>query len=123
MLSKGDDYPIHQTPEPIAFVAGQRNFYDRYFFNGYDSDGEKFFAFALGVYPYLDVMDAAFSFVFDGVQHNVLASKVMGPSPLMLKRCAERHRTQMRMRRPSHQGKGRPLGRRQKTSHRPSHSR
>ena len=67
MLSKGDDYPIHQTPEPIAFVAGQRNFYDRYFFNGYDSDGEKFFAFALGVYPYLDVMDAAFSFVFDGV--------------------------------------------------------
>ena len=31
-----------------------------------------------GVYPYLDVMDAAFSFVFDGVQHNVLASKVMG---------------------------------------------
>ena len=78
MLSKGDDYPIHQTPEPIAYVAGQRNFYDRYFFNGYDAAGEKFFAFALGVYPYLDVMDAAFSFVFDGVQHNVLASKVMG---------------------------------------------
>ena len=26
MLSKGDDYPIHQTPEPIAYVAGQRNF-------------------------------------------------------------------------------------------------
>lgn len=78
MLSKGDDYPIHQTPEPIAYVAGQRNFYDRYFFNGYDATGEKFFAFALGVYPYLDVMDAAFSFVFDGVQHNVLASKVMG---------------------------------------------
>ena len=37
MLSKGDDYPIHQTPEPIAYVAGQRNFYDRYFFNGYDA--------------------------------------------------------------------------------------
>ena len=33
MLSKGDDYPIHQTPEPIAYVAGQRNFYDRYFFS------------------------------------------------------------------------------------------
>ena len=53
MLSKGDDYPIHQTPEPIAYVAGQRNFYDRYFFNGYDAAGEKFFAFALGVYPIL----------------------------------------------------------------------
>lgn len=78
MLSKGDDYPIHQTPEPVAYVAGNRNFYDRYFFNGYDADGEKFFAFALGVYPYLDVMDAAFSFVIGGVQHNVLASKVMG---------------------------------------------
>ena len=36
MLSKGDDYPIHQSPEPIAFAGQSRNFYDRYFSNGYD---------------------------------------------------------------------------------------
>ena len=39
MLSKGDEYPIHQTPEPIAFSGTDRNFYDRYFFCGYRPDG------------------------------------------------------------------------------------
>ena len=77
MLTKGDDYPLHQTPEPIAYVGGNRNFYDRYFFNGYNADGSVFFAFALGVYPYVDVMDGAFSIVIDGQQHNVIASKTM----------------------------------------------
>ena len=51
MLSKFDDYPIHQTPEPIAHpVTGDRNFYDRYFFNGFSRDGELFFAAAIGLY-------------------------------------------------------------------------
>ena len=49
MLTKGDDYPIHQTPEPIAFSGTDRNFYDRYFFNGYQPDGTEFFAVAFGV--------------------------------------------------------------------------
>ena len=36
MLTRFDDYPLHQTPEPVAHPAtGDRNFYDRYFFNGY----------------------------------------------------------------------------------------
>ena len=40
MLTPFDDYPIHQTPEPIAHtVGGDRNHFDRYFFNGYDRDG------------------------------------------------------------------------------------
>ena len=77
MLSRGDDYPLHQTPEPIAYVGGNRNFYDRYFFNGYNAEGSLFFAFALGVYPYVDVMDAAFSVVINGEQYNVIASKTM----------------------------------------------
>lgn len=75
MLSWGDDYPIHQTPEPIAFSGSDRNFYDRYFFNGYSVDGSLFFAAALGVYPALDVIDAAFCLVIDGKQHNVRASR------------------------------------------------
>src|SRR5215470_16050286 len=46
MLTKGDDYPIHQTPEPIAYSGSDRNFYDRYFFNGYSPDGSEFIAVA-----------------------------------------------------------------------------
>ena len=49
MLTKADDYPIHQTPEPIAYSGSNRNFYDRYFFNGYQKRGDLFFAAALGV--------------------------------------------------------------------------
>ena len=85
MLTKGDDYPLHQTPEPIAYVGGNRNFYDRYFFNGYNADGSVFFAFALGVYPYVDVMDGAFSIVIDGEQHCVIASKTMSLERLTTK--------------------------------------
>ena len=78
MLTRGDDYPIHQTPEPVAYSGSDRNFYDRYFFNGYDRSGEVFFAAALGVYPNLDVMDAAFSIIRRGVQYCVRASRVLG---------------------------------------------
>jgi hypothetical protein len=81
MLSKADDYPIHQTPEPVAYAGTDRNFYDRYFFNGYradpDTDGDGFFAVALGVYPHLNVMDASFSVISNGVQHNVHASRIL----------------------------------------------
>lgn len=75
MLSKADDYPIHQTPEPIAYAGTDRNFYDRYFFNGYEPDLSSFFAVAFGVYPHLNVADAHFSTIRDGVQHNVHASR------------------------------------------------
>src|SRR4051794_23899566 len=77
MLSKADDYPVHQLPEPIATAGTDRNFYDRYFFNGYTPDGELFFAAALGVYPHLNVMDAAFSAIRDGVQRNLRASRLL----------------------------------------------
>ena len=77
MLSKADDYPVHQLPEPIATAGTDRNFYDRYFFNGYDAEGSVFFAAALGVYPHLNVMDAALSVIADGVQHNLRASRLL----------------------------------------------
>jgi len=77
MLTKADDYPIHQTPEPIAYSGTDRNFYDRYFFNGYQREGDLFFAAALGVYPHLNVMDAAFCVQNRGKQYNVHASKVL----------------------------------------------
>ena len=77
-LSRGDDYPIHQTPDPIAYSGTDRNFYDRYFFNGYAPDGETFFAAAFGVYPHLDVADAHFCVVRGGVQHCLHASRKLG---------------------------------------------
>lgn len=73
MLTQGDDFPIHQTPEPVALVT-DRNFYDRYFFNGMSPDGRIFFAAAMGIYPALDVIDGAFCVCVDGVQHNLRAS-------------------------------------------------
>lgn len=77
MLTKGDDYPIHQTPEPIAYSGTDRNFYDRYFFNGYQADGSDFFAIAFGVYPHLNVADAHFSCIRGATQHSIHASRLL----------------------------------------------
>ena len=75
MLTKADDYPIHQTADPIAYAGTDRNFYDRFFFNGYNADGSLFFAAAFGVYPHHGIMDGSLCFVIDGVQHSVFASR------------------------------------------------
>ena len=77
MLTPADDYPLHQTPEPMAFAGSDRNFYDRFFFNGYSGDGSVFFAAAMGVYPQLNIMDAAFCLSIGDTQYNVRASKEM----------------------------------------------
>nr|WP_029908641.1 hypothetical protein [Caulobacter sp. UNC358MFTsu5.1] len=76
-LTRGDDYPIHQTAEPVAYAGTDRNFYDRYFFNGYEAtgDGDAMFAAAFGVYPHLNVADAAFCWMKDGRQVNLHASR------------------------------------------------
>lgn len=78
MLTRGDEYPIHQTPEPIAFAGTDRNFYDRYFFCGYRPDGSGYLAAAFGVYPHLNVADAHFSVLRDGTQHCLHASRLLG---------------------------------------------
>ena len=78
MLSNGDEFPIHQTPEPIAFSGTDRNFYDRYFFCGYLPDGDGYFAMAFGVYPHLNIADAHFSILRDGVQHCLHTSRILG---------------------------------------------
>ncbi|MBO9706906.1 MAG: hypothetical protein J7521_01735 [Caulobacter sp.] len=80
MLTKGDDYPLHQTAEPVAYAGTDRNFYDRYFFNGYEpsGQGDAFFAAAFGVYPHLNIADAAFCWMKDGRQVNLHASRWLG---------------------------------------------
>ncbi|WIW95496.1 hypothetical protein [Altererythrobacter rubellus] len=84
-LSKGDEFPIHQTPEPVAYAGTDRNFYDRYFFNGYASDGSGFFALAFGVYPHLDVADAHFSFIRGSTQYCLHASCELGMERMAMK--------------------------------------
>jgi hypothetical protein len=76
MLSRFDDFPIHQTPEPIAHpVTTDRNFYDRYWFNGFTPDQALYFGIALGLYPNREIMDCAFSVVHGGEQRSFHASR------------------------------------------------
>lgn len=75
MLTRGDDYPIHQLPEPVATAGTDRNFYDRYYFSGCSPDGAVYFVAVLGVYPHLDLMDAAFMVQRQGQQESLIASR------------------------------------------------
>jgi hypothetical protein len=75
MLTAFDDYPIHPSADPIAHPAtGDRNHYDRYWFNGIAKDGSFYLGGAMGHYPVLGVIDAAFAVVHEGVEHSVFAS-------------------------------------------------
>jgi hypothetical protein len=54
-----DEYPIHQAPLSLAYVASSdRNFYDRCYFNAHPRTDELFLVTGLGVYPNLGVIDA-----------------------------------------------------------------
>lgn len=77
MLNKLDDYPIHQTPEPIAHPAtSDRNVYDRTWFNGYAKDGSYYFGIGMAIYPHRNVLDCAFSVVQpDSQQHCFFGSR------------------------------------------------
>lgn len=64
MLNRLDDFPIHQTPEPVAHPAtSDRNAYDRTWFNGYARDGSYYFGIGMAVYPHRRIQDCAFSVV------------------------------------------------------------
>ena len=70
MITLLDDYAIHQTAEPLTRPAtSDRNFYDRWYFSGFTTDGGVFFEAALGLYPHRRVMDAHLTVLVDGVQH------------------------------------------------------
>lgn len=77
MLNHLDDYPVHQTPEPLAHPAtSERNFYDRTWFNGYAADGSYYFALGMAIYPHRGILDCAFSVVeAGGRQHSFYGSR------------------------------------------------
>jgi hypothetical protein len=79
MISAWDDFPIHQTAEPVRLVAtSDRNFYDRYYFNLHGCSDELFMVMGLGVYPNLGTQDA-FAVVRRGAHHRVVrASRALG---------------------------------------------
>ena len=82
MIRAFDDYCIHQTPDYVRVPATtDRNFYDRYFFNGYRSDGSLAFGAAFGRYPNRFVQDAHFTFAVDGIQRSLHASDVLSGDP------------------------------------------
>jgi hypothetical protein len=86
MISDFDDYPIHQTPEPVAQPGTTDfNFYDRYWFIGASEQEGLVFGLTLGLYPNRRVMDASFSVVIDGVQHSFHGSRL---APLARNRTA-----------------------------------
>ncbi|TAM08961.1 MAG: hypothetical protein EPN72_13380 [Nevskiaceae bacterium] len=77
LLTAADEYPVHQTPEPIAVAGSDLNFYDRFWFNAYSADGQPLVAVAMGVYPNLNIMDAAISVVHGGTQYSLFASRLL----------------------------------------------
>lgn len=79
MLSKMDDYPVHQIADLMRFTGtSDRNFYDRYYFNMHNATDDVFVVFGLGQYPNLATQDA-FLLVRHGNQHHVLrASRELG---------------------------------------------
>ncbi|MEL7155452.1 MAG: hypothetical protein AAFN30_02515 [Actinomycetota bacterium] len=77
MLNRLDDYPIHQTPEPIAHPASSDpNVYDRTWFNAYSTDHTRYFGLGIAVYPHRNILDCAFSTAeLGGRQHCFFASR------------------------------------------------
>lgn len=71
MLSLFDDYPIHQTPDPLLTPATtERTVYERYWFNGYAKAGDLYLGIGIGRYPHLGILDGGVSVVRDGVQRS-----------------------------------------------------
>ncbi len=78
-VTSWDDYPVHQSSDWIAHVAtSDRNFYDRYYFNAFDTGGEWMAIMGLGQYPNLGTTDAFVTVRRGEQQHVVRASKPLG---------------------------------------------
>ncbi|WP_067682952.1 hypothetical protein [Nocardia miyunensis] len=80
MLIPFDDYPVHQTPLPLAQSGfGSPDHYDRFWFNGFRDD--LMFGVAFCSYPNRQIMDGAFSVLRDGRQTSLYVSGRANPDP------------------------------------------
>lgn len=102
MLSKFDDYPIHQTAEPVFHTASSDRFvYDRYWYNAHARDGSFYFGVALCRYANLGILDCSLSLAIDGQQYAFHGSRrapdeptdtSVGPFELQILEPMGRHR-------------------------------
>jgi len=70
MLSRFDDYPIHQTAEPVFHTASSDRFvYDRYWYNAHAHDGSFYFGVGQCRYANLGIVDCSLSLAIDGHQY------------------------------------------------------
>jgi hypothetical protein len=75
-VTSWDDFPVHQASQWIAHTAtSDRNFYDRYYFNAFDTSGDWMAIVGLGQYPNLGVTDAFVTVRLGDQQHVVRSSK------------------------------------------------
>lgn len=82
MISRFDDYCLHQSPAYLRVPATtDRNFYDRYFFCGYRADASLMFGITFGRYPNRYVQDAHFTVVRGAVQTSLHASDALAGDP------------------------------------------
>ena len=78
-VTSWDDFPVHQSANWIAHPAtSDRNFYDRYYFNAFDTGGQFMAVFGLGQYPNLGTTDAFVTVRLGEQQHVVRASRPLG---------------------------------------------
>ncbi|MBI3376629.1 MAG: hypothetical protein HY017_33350 [Betaproteobacteria bacterium] len=78
-LSGWDEYPIHQFPEPIRFVATtDLRAFERYWFTAQDELGELFLVTGIGFYPNLGTADAYAILVQNNVHTTVRAHRPLG---------------------------------------------
>jgi hypothetical protein len=102
MLSKFDDYPIHQTAEPVFHTASSDRFiYDRYWYNGHARDGSFYFGVGMCRYANLGILDCSLSLAIDGHQYAFHGSRrapheptdtTVGPFALQILEPMGRHR-------------------------------
>ncbi|HEV8065230.1 MAG TPA: hypothetical protein VGP46_10385, partial [Acidimicrobiales bacterium] len=78
-----DEYPVHQVPLSMEYVASSdRNTYDRCYINAHDRTGDLFVVTGLGVYPNLGVTDAYLTVMRNGRQSTVQISDALGTDRL-----------------------------------------
>jgi len=78
MLSKWDDYPIHQAPLPATTTIGaDAGRYNRHWMAMHDKDLTTQVGFGLSVHPNRGIVDASFSVSRDGRQRSVFGSAAL----------------------------------------------
>ncbi len=81
LLTELDDTLFHQAPLPFAYVASSdHRFYDRYWFQGFTTDGPRGFILGMGRYANMNVLDGFLTIQEGGRQHNVRVSRALRPA-------------------------------------------